>query len=135
MQLHMYQEVKISIKLNHFKEESYILGQSKYKPIINIKEFCVKHTNFGCKIGCEIFGCLMSDLETSRSNLKRSSPKQIATSEFQNSYFPYNVSTQIPLVLCSKFFSFLSNTFISNNRSKSAKNKQKLRKNLRLNFR
>ena len=64
----MYQEVNISIKLNHFGEESYLLGQSKYKTIINIKVFFGQRANFGFKIGFEIFGCLISDLETSRSD-------------------------------------------------------------------
>ena len=44
------------------------MGQSKYKTIINIKVFFGQRTNFGFKIGCEKFGCLISNLETSRSD-------------------------------------------------------------------
>ena len=64
--------------------------------------FCVQRFNFRCKIGCEKFGCLMSDLETSRSNPERSSPKQIATSKFQNNYFPQNLSMQSSLFQLKK---------------------------------
>ena len=76
------------------------MGQSKYKTIINIKVFFGQRTNFGFKIGCEKFGCLISDLETSRSDAQWSSTKQIATSEFKSNYFSYNLLLmQICLVL------------------------------------